>query len=87
MADRSVQLRPPHTAAARLPVDGEERGKGQRMSLTAHETAEIERANASGLRPVLFVHGLWLLSSSWDRWRGVFEEAGYTSPSHLRLAG
>lgn len=49
------------------------------MPLTDHETAEIDRANASGLRPVLFVHGLWLLSSSWDRWRGVFEEAGYTT--------
>lgn len=49
------------------------------MSLTDHETAEIERANAGGLRPVMFVHGLWLLSSSWDRWRGVFEEAGYTT--------
>lgn len=49
------------------------------MSLTDHEEAEIERANASGLRPVMFVHGLWLLSSSWDRWRAMFEEAGYTT--------
>ncbi len=49
------------------------------MSLTEHEEAEIERANASGLRPVMFVHGLWLLSSSWDRWRARFEEAGYTT--------
>ncbi|KZM79248.1 carboxylesterase [Cellulosimicrobium sp. I38E] len=49
------------------------------MALTEHEVAEIERANASGLRPVLFVHGLWLLSSSWDRWRALFEEAGYTT--------
>lgn len=49
------------------------------MSLTAHESAEIERANASGLRPVVFVHGLWLLSSSWDRWRARFEEAGFTT--------
>ncbi len=49
------------------------------MPLTDHETAEIERANASGRRPVLFVHGLWLLSSSWDRWRGLIEEAGYTT--------
>ncbi|GMA25725.1 alpha/beta hydrolase [Luteimicrobium album] len=48
-------------------------------SLTATERADIERANASGLRPVVFVHGLWLLSSSWDRWRAVFEEAGYTT--------
>lgn len=49
------------------------------MALTEQETAEIERANATGLRPVLFVHGLWLLSSSWDRWRAVVEEAGYTT--------
>ena len=26
------------------------------------------RANATGLQPVVFVHGLWLLPSSWDRW-------------------
>jgi pimeloyl-ACP methyl ester carboxylesterase len=26
---------------------------------------------------VVFIHGLWLLPSSWDRWAGVFEEAGY----------
>jgi pimeloyl-ACP methyl ester carboxylesterase len=25
---------------------------------------------------VVFVHGLWLLASSWDRWAVVFEEAG-----------
>ncbi len=47
--------------------------------LTIHEQQEIDRANASGLRPVLFVHGLWLLSSSWDRWRALFEEQGYTT--------
>jgi non-heme chloroperoxidase len=40
---------------------------------------QIERANASGLMPVVFVHGLWLLPSSWDRWAAVFEEAGYTA--------
>lgn len=49
------------------------------MTLTANEIAEIERANASGRQPVAFVHGLWLLSSSWDQWRAVFEEAGYTT--------
>lgn len=49
------------------------------MPLTEHEVSEIDRANASGLRPVVFIHGLWLLSGSWDRWRGVFEEAGYTT--------
>src|SRR3979411_2368190 len=40
-------------------------------------TEQIDRANATGLTPVVFVHGLWLLPSSWDRWAAVFEEAGY----------
>jgi pimeloyl-ACP methyl ester carboxylesterase len=39
----------------------------------------VERANSTGLQPVLFVHGLWLLASSWDRWAGVFEEAGFVA--------
>src|SRR5260370_8768076 len=47
--------------------------------LTIHEQQEIDRANNSGLQPVVFVHGLWLLSSSWDRWRALFEEQGYTT--------
>jgi pimeloyl-ACP methyl ester carboxylesterase len=43
-------------------------------------TAEqIDRANATGLTPVVFIHGLWLLPSSWDRWVSVFEEAGYAA--------
>ncbi|HEY6191590.1 MAG TPA: alpha/beta hydrolase [Bacteroidota bacterium] len=45
--------------------------------LTTKETNEIDRANKSGLQPVVFVHGLWLLSSSWDRWRALFEEKGF----------
>src|SRR5437667_3048408 len=48
-------------------------------NLTNHEQQEIDRANASGLQPVVFVHGLWLLASSWDRWRALFEEQGYTT--------
>jgi non-heme chloroperoxidase len=39
---------------------------------------EIDEANATGRTPVVFIHGLWLLPSSWDRWAGVFEQAGYT---------
>ncbi|MDP9308535.1 MAG: alpha/beta hydrolase [Actinomycetota bacterium] len=42
---------------------------------------QVERANASGLAPIVFIHGLWLLPSSWDRWAAVFEEAGYTTVS------
>jgi non-heme chloroperoxidase len=47
-------------------------------AITEHETDQIDRANATELTPVVFIHGLWLLPSSWDRWAGVFEEAGYT---------
>jgi non-heme chloroperoxidase len=47
--------------------------------ITDHEAAGIDEANASGKTPVVFVHGLWLLPSSWDRWRSMFEEAGYVT--------
>lgn len=47
------------------------------LTLTDHELAQVERANASTRTPVVFVHGLWLLPSSWDRWAAFFEEAGY----------
>jgi pimeloyl-ACP methyl ester carboxylesterase len=52
---------------------------GTNDTLTAHEVSEINAANDSGRQPVLFVHGLWLLSSSWDRWRRVFEDAGFAT--------
>jgi non-heme chloroperoxidase len=38
---------------------------------------QIEQVNATGGVPVVFIHGLWLLPSSWDRWKTVFEQAGY----------
>jgi pimeloyl-ACP methyl ester carboxylesterase len=44
-----------------------------------HDQAQIARANAGDVRPVVFVHGLWLLASSWDRWASLFEEAGYSA--------
>src|SRR3989475_1050831 len=41
-------------------------------------TAEqVDHANASGRTPVVFIHGLWLLPHSWDRWARVFEQVGY----------
>jgi pimeloyl-ACP methyl ester carboxylesterase len=43
------------------------------------ETRQIEQANASERTPVVFVHGLWLLPSSWDRWVDLFEDAGYAA--------
>jgi non-heme chloroperoxidase len=48
-------------------------------ALNAREAEEIERANASGLRPVVFVHGLWLSAESWTAWRELFEERGFIS--------
>ncbi len=48
-------------------------------TITEHELEQCERANATGRTPVVFVHGLWLLPSSWDRWATVFEEGGYTT--------
>ncbi|KAF3463375.1 alpha/beta hydrolase [Streptomyces sp. Tu 3180] len=41
------------------------------------DLAQIERANATGRTPAVFIHGLWLLPTSWDRWAAVFEKAGY----------
>ncbi len=50
-------------------------------AITTRESEQVEKANASGLTPIVFIHGLWLLPSSWDRWAAVFEEAGYTALS------
>jgi non-heme chloroperoxidase len=41
------------------------------------EAQQIESANASGNTPVVFIHGLWLLPSSWDRWAQLFAAEGY----------
>jgi pimeloyl-ACP methyl ester carboxylesterase len=46
-------------------------------TIAERETQQIEAANASGRTPVVFIHGLWLLPSSWDNWVGLFEENGY----------
>ena len=55
-------------------------GKELHMAaITQRETQQVEQANASGRTPVVFIHGLWLLPSSWDRWAQLFEEAGYAA--------
>ncbi len=48
-------------------------------AITAREQREIDEANASGKQPVVFIHGLWLLASSWDRWRDLFAEWGFAT--------
>jgi non-heme chloroperoxidase len=41
-------------------------------------TAEqIDQVNQTGRTPVVFIHGLWLLPSSWARWAQVFDDNGY----------
>ena len=52
-------------------------GPDRMTTMTEHEAGQVARANDSGLTPVVFVHGLWLLPSSWDRWAEMFETAGY----------
>ena len=51
----------------------------QTGTITTREAEQVERANASGKTPVVFIHGLWFLPSSWDSWGEVFEEAGYAA--------
>jgi pimeloyl-ACP methyl ester carboxylesterase len=48
-------------------------------TVSERELEQVERANATTATPVVFIHGLWLLPSSWDRWASLFEEAGYVA--------
>src|SRR5580658_296488 len=78
-------------SAFRQPNRGIETRMSEQTSGTAEsaESAEsvvpveeqVARANASGQVPVVFIHGLWLLASSWDRWAALFQEAGYAAVS------
>src|SRR4051812_23728813 len=48
-------------------------------TITQREAQQVEQANAGGRTPVVFIHGLWLLPSSWDNWARHFDEAGYAA--------
>jgi non-heme chloroperoxidase len=50
-------------------------------TIATHEQQDVDKVNATGRIPAVFVHGLWLLPSSWDRWAEVFDEAGYAALS------
>jgi non-heme chloroperoxidase len=45
--------------------------------VSAQVSSQVEQANASDRPPVVLVHGLWLLASSWEQWVPFFEEAGF----------
>lgn len=47
------------------------------MSITAREFNQISAANTSGKQPVVLVHGLWTLASSWRDWQALLEDRGY----------
>jgi non-heme chloroperoxidase len=47
------------------------------VAIPAGTAQQIEKVNTTDRGPVVFIHGLWLLPSSWDRWKTVFEQAGY----------
>jgi len=59
----------------------------QSATITSREAEQVERANASGKTPVVLIHGLWLLPSSWDRWTEPFEEAGYAAVTPIIDSG
>jgi pimeloyl-ACP methyl ester carboxylesterase len=47
------------------------------MAISEREAQQVEKANASGGTPVVFIHGLWLLPSSWNNWVDFFEQQGH----------
>ena len=47
--------------------------------ISERETQQIEAARASGWTPVVLIHGLWVLPSSWANWAQLFEEVGYAA--------
>jgi non-heme chloroperoxidase len=47
------------------------------MAISEREAQQVEKANSSGRTPIVLIHGLWLLPSSWDNWAAFFEQAGY----------
>ena len=47
------------------------------MTVTEREAQQVEKANSSGRTPIVLIHGLWLLPSSWDNWVAYFDQEGY----------
>ena len=62
-------------------TNGKDSGDRMPDAVSRNTTEQVNNANASGRTPVVFVHGLWLLPSSWDRWAALFDQAGYAPVS------
>ncbi|MFR9751357.1 alpha/beta hydrolase [Nocardia sp. 004] len=51
--------------------------KGIPAMFSEHDLQQIDQASRTDRTPAIFVHGLWLLPSSWERWAEVFRAAGF----------
>jgi alpha-beta hydrolase superfamily lysophospholipase len=49
------------------------------MAISEREAQQVEKANSSGRTPIVLIHGLWVLPSSWDNWVEYFEQEGYAA--------
>jgi pimeloyl-ACP methyl ester carboxylesterase len=58
-------------------VKGGMSGTVSPTTIIDQELEQIRQANASQATPVVFIHGLWLLPSSWANWADFFNRAGY----------
>src|SRR4029077_21057368 len=75
------------TTASPTPTTEHELAQGERAkaassasgiaSVSEREYREVDADNASDNSPVVFIHGLWLLPSSWANWADFFKQAGY----------
>ena len=65
------------TPIAQQELEQRGRARATTASISERERREIEAANVSGNTPVVFIHGLWVLPSSWAKWADFFEQAGY----------
>jgi non-heme chloroperoxidase len=45
--------------------------------ISEREARQVEKANNSGNTPIVLIHGLWVLPSSWNSWIEYFEQNGY----------
>jgi pimeloyl-ACP methyl ester carboxylesterase len=76
---RGVAFDPVSVLRKHAPVDASTHAPAEAITIAEHEAALVAGANATSRQPVVFIHGLWLLPSSWDRWAAFFEEAGYVA--------
>jgi pimeloyl-ACP methyl ester carboxylesterase len=49
------------------------------MAISGREAQQVEKANESERTPIVLIHGLWLLPSSWNNWVEFFEQEGYAA--------